>query len=168
MKRTVLKNIIKGILLENKENQDQVDRGNKVLDRANNKNVTLILKGELPKYDEDEVDRMQELAGIQNEVKVNNPNKLQMDYEEEDDDGEVKIISLSKDGEEWWGNENYYEKPGYFNVEFLIEDGEDNSYEQGKMDKLISLLNKNNIPYEIDNDNELKYISIPKDKLDLK
>lgn len=47
------------------------DRGNKILDKANPENVARILRGEEPKYNE--VDRMQELAGIQSEIKVNKP-----------------------------------------------------------------------------------------------
>ena len=54
------------------EDEDQVARGNKVLDRADPENVARILRGEEPVYNE-EVDRMQELAGIQSEIKVNNP-----------------------------------------------------------------------------------------------
>lgn len=51
------------------------DKGNKVLDTANQDNVDRITRGEDPIY---EVDRMQELAGIQSEIKVNNP-KLTFD-----------------------------------------------------------------------------------------
>lgn len=54
------------------EDEDQVARGNKVLDRADPENVARILRGEEPVYNE-EVDRMQELAGIQSEIRVNQP-----------------------------------------------------------------------------------------------
>lgn len=46
-------------------------RGNRILDKADPINVDKILNGEKPEYEE--VDRMQELAGIKNEIKVENP-----------------------------------------------------------------------------------------------
>lgn len=60
--------------IEVTEDEDQVARGNKVLDKADPENVDRILRGEDPVYNE-EVDRMQKLAGIQSEIRVNNPNK---------------------------------------------------------------------------------------------
>jgi hypothetical protein len=103
MKKTRLKEIIKEVLLEEKgyskyapggttsgltqDTLEQIllkiakqgedmeekyegdpERGNKILDKADPENVARILRGEKP-----EVDRMQELAGIQSEVKINNP-----------------------------------------------------------------------------------------------
>lgn len=103
MKKLHLRNIIKEILLEEKgysrfspggttdgltkANLDKIllriakgedlpgdseERGNKVLDKADPENVSRILRGEDPVYNE-EVDRMQELAGIQSEIRVNQP-----------------------------------------------------------------------------------------------
>jgi len=212
--------------IEVTEDEDQVARGNKVLDRADPENVARIIRGEKPVYG-GEVDRMQELAGIQSEIrvnqpqlkkfndymhildffggelpqsykqaqaealrsgydltlqeytvadqnstfseiKVNSPGKIQFDYDEDDDDGELKVVSLSKDGETWWGTEPYVDEPGFIKMEFLFEEEEDREVEQEQMDKLTSLLDKHNIPYEITGDDELKFIKIPKDKLDLR
>lgn len=146
---------------------DSEERGNKILDKADPENVARIIRGELPQYNE-EVDRMQELAGIQSEIRVNSPGKIQFDYDEDDDDGELKVVSLSKDGETWWGTEPYVDEPGFIKMEFLFEEEEDREVEQEQMDKLTSLLDKHNIPYEITGDDELKFIKIPKDKLDLR
>lgn len=72
------KNVLDKILLRIAKGEDlegdSEERGNKVLDKADPENVARIIRGELPQYSE-EVDRMQELAGIQSEIKVNNPNK---------------------------------------------------------------------------------------------
>lgn len=99
MKRSQLKQIIKEIILEDKgysnfvpgketsgldkktldnillriakgerpsEEEHSAARGNRILDKADPENVKRILG-------DDEVGRMQELAGIQQEIKVNNP-----------------------------------------------------------------------------------------------
>lgn len=72
------KNVLDKILLRIAKGEDlegdSEERGNKILDKADPENVARIIRGELPQYSE-EVDRMQELAGIQSEIKVNNPNK---------------------------------------------------------------------------------------------
>jgi len=196
MKRSQLKQIIKEIILEDKgysnfvpgketsgldkktldnillriakgerpsEEEHSAARGNRILDKADPENVKRILGG-------DEVGRMQELAGLKQEIKVNNPNRLSFDYEEDDDDGELKIISISKDGETWYGNEPYLEQPGIINIEFLFEGGDDDGIEQEMMDKLVSLLKKTNTKFkevDVNNDGELIYIQIPKDSLNL-
>lgn len=117
---------------------------------------------------QDEVERMQELAGLKQEIKINNPKRLSFDYKEDDDDGESKIISISKHGEEWWGNEPYLKNPGVINIEFSFEEGKDHTYEQEQMDKLVLLLKRITTPYkkiDVNNDGKLIYIQIPKHSL---
>ena len=77
----ILLRIAKGEDLEG----DSEERGNKILDKANPENVARIIRGEKPEYNE-ELDRMQELAGIQSEIKVNSPNLIKFEDLEE---GEV-------------------------------------------------------------------------------
>lgn len=168
MKKTALKNIIKEILKEEKgysryapggttsgltkANLDKIllriakgedlegdseERGNKVLDKANPENVARIIRGEEPIYNE-EVDRMQELAGIQSEIKVNNPN---IQYQS------ISDIGGDEDFEDDFPNEDYQsiikklnEKGftvlewGYDNGGFDVEDKDGNSYFAGVMD----------------------------------
>ena len=54
------------------EEEHSVARGNRILDKADPENVDRITRGEKPIY-ENEIERMQELAGLQQEIKVNNP-----------------------------------------------------------------------------------------------
>lgn len=120
MKKSHLKNIIKETILEEKgysnfvpgkqtsgldkktldsillriakgdkpsEEEHSVARGNRILDKADPENVKKILDG-------DEVERMQELAGLKQEIKVNNPTL------------NSKIIQAIKDYVETWEDED--------------------------------------------------------------
>lgn len=63
----ILLNIANEEEIEEKYEGDP-ERGNKILDTADQENVDRILRGEEP-----EVDRMKELAGLKKEITVNNP-----------------------------------------------------------------------------------------------
>ena len=91
----------------------------------------------------------------------------------DDNDGELKIIGLTIDNVEFWGHEPYQDKPGVINMEFLFEGIED-EVETQQMKLLEDILNKNNIPFVKVNpnegedlDNDLIYIQINKDYLDI-
>ena len=98
------------------EEEHSVARGNRILDKADPENVDRITRGEKPIY-ENEIERMQELAGLQQEIKVNNPTKIGWEIEEDDDDGGVKIIKLAKDNNIWYGHIPYTENPDLINKE---------------------------------------------------
>lgn len=78
------------------------ERGNKILDTADQENVDKIIRGEDP-Y----VSRMQDLAGIKNEIKIEKPNRL-LRYKKESIDIFEKIKKEDKiDGED--GLDNFYD-----------------------------------------------------------
>ncbi len=138
MKKSYLKNIIKEVLLEEKgyskyapggttsgltkANLDKIllriakgedlpgdseERGNKILDKADPDNVARIIRGEDPVYNE-EVDRMQELAGIHSEIKVNNPNRLPL-YKDAAIEEFEKLKAEDSDLEGGEGNDDFYD-----------------------------------------------------------
>ena len=89
----ILLRIANGDIEVTEDDDDQVARGNKVLDKADPENVARILRGEDPVYNE-EVDRMQELAGLKSEIRVNNPNPIKF---EDLEDGKVYNFTYNDD-----------------------------------------------------------------------
>jgi len=73
LEKILLKIARQGEEIEEEKYEGDPERGNKILDTADPENVARILRGE------DEVDRMQELAGIQKEIKVNNPIQIKLE-----------------------------------------------------------------------------------------
>jgi len=70
----ILLNIANEEEIEEKYEGDP-ERGNKILDTADQENVDRILRGEEP-----EVDRMKELAGLKKEITVNDPSDPNLKY----------------------------------------------------------------------------------------
>ena len=68
----ILLNIANEEEIEEKYEGDP-ERGNKILDTADQENVDRILRGEEP-----EVDRMKELAGLKKEITVNDPTQIKL------------------------------------------------------------------------------------------
>jgi hypothetical protein len=66
----ILLRIAQGKGTEEEKYEGDPERGNKILDTADQENVDRILRGEEPQYNE--VSRMQELAGL-GEIRINNP-----------------------------------------------------------------------------------------------
>lgn len=105
-------------------------------------------------------------------MKVNNPLKTQVDIYVDDNDGELKIIGLTLDNNEFWGHEPYLNQPGVINLEFLFEqeDEPDQEIEKAQFELLKSLLEKHNTPYtivDVDKDGKVIYVQINKDELDI-
>lgn len=101
----ILLRIAQGKRTEDEPYEGDPERGNKILDTADQENVDRILRGEEPKYkddeeDDNEVDRMQELAGLKKEIKIENPklsfNNLQIGklYNISGDDFEEKQVKF--------------------------------------------------------------------------
>jgi len=67
----ILLRIAQGKRTEDEPYEGDPERGNKILDTADQENVDRILRGEEP-----EVDRMQELAGLKKEIKITNPSRI--------------------------------------------------------------------------------------------
>lgn len=67
----ILLRIAQGKRTEDEPYEGDPERGNKILDTADQENVDRILRGEEP-----EVDRMQELAGLKKEIKIQNPSRI--------------------------------------------------------------------------------------------
>ena len=90
----------------------------------------------------------------------------------DDNDGELKIIGLTIDSNEFWGHQPYQNQPGVINLEFLFEEGEDNEDEIEQFELLKTILNKNEIPFKEVNPNEecnreLLYIQIEEINLNI-
>jgi hypothetical protein len=96
LEKILLKIARQGEEIEEEKYEGDPERGNKILDTADPENVARILRGE-----DEEVDRMQELAGLKSEIKVNNPI-----YQEE------PITIYQKDGD----------RVTYYDEDFLPED----------------------------------------------
>lgn len=114
---------------------DSEERGNKILDKADPENVARILRGEEPVYNE-EVYRMQELAGIQSEIKVNSPNKFF------DDDGQ-DLIFINNGVPSIAGSY----MPDEDEVTFMI-DVDEKGDEDEDINILVKKLNSLDIPYD--------------------
>ena len=115
------------------DEEHSVARGNRILDKADPENVARITRGEKPIY-ENEIERMQELAGLQQEIKVNNPTKIQ-------------LYNLKT-------NQNYYGEKETKSVWFYLRLNDELFPESANSKKF---LDKRNIPYELHS----QYISIP-------
>ncbi len=125
------------------------DKGNKVLDTANQDNVDKILRGEDP-----HVSRMQELAGVKNEGTVNNPNKIPSKIIT--DEGDYKEIELIDTGWDFSISEDKdYAYSTFDNdEESLIQLEEFKQYLQSK-----NILNKTKISF--DDEDETITVQIP-------
>ncbi len=83
------------------EEEHSVARGNRILDKADPENVKRILGG-------DEVGRMQELAGLKQEIKVTNPTDYQKIFDEcwQESIDEIGEFFEGEDGEDELENES--------------------------------------------------------------
>lgn len=106
----ILLRIAQGKGTEEEPYEGDPERGNKILDTADQENVDRILRGEEPQYEE--VNRMQELAGLKKEIKINNPTDKTA-IENEDGTFTLKIGGrkfegyLDPEDEEINGNSNF-------------------------------------------------------------
>ncbi len=97
----ILLRIAQGKGTEEEPYQGDPDKGNKILDTADQENVDRITRGEDPVYD-----RMQELAGIKTEITINKPNNL-LKYKQGAIDNFLEL--KEKDRDETYNNNEFYD-----------------------------------------------------------
>jgi len=118
-----------------------------------------------------EIRRMQQLAGIKplNEITIKS-NLFFKTQDEDKDDETIYMELLDRDNNKhgWFGHvEN---NNSYLDVEFLFEEGEDQTNEMKNMNELIEYCNKYKIKYnhkDLNGDGELIYIQIPLKYIDI-